>query len=566
MEVYNKQKTTKEEKSPINEENIPNIHRSKDIIAKERQINSNIENFSASLANIFIEMKKATNDYCININKIIDKLKINKNNDNDYYESKIANYIHEIFQFFLETLTKLFVNAENENITVDNESINIERNLEELSQTYLSYLEKMECNKEIYFKEFNNFELTLIKDELNQKEKELENKEEKINVSVNEKDIQNVDYFSGIGSIQDMYLNTNKQLKSELIKIFELINKKRNILLKIIHNNFLNFLSNIYNVGEMINKRIDSENSSQFTFQNENYLKEIEEKIESIFEDDIYQFKFLSKFNTIKEEKREKLEKTEDKNDDLLDKLDENNIENIIENIEKYNIYFNKKNKKTIELIKTYKIIKEINASIINTPEKFSEEEKENLLSLLKSSTDNLFLFLQYLNNYRGIEKFIFSRQTIKIFCEIFEYILNLAFENKIFKLIELSIILSQTYYHENDNKPDEKDKDNKIYLIHYLKKMKIFKEKIFWKNYLEGIIEEEKNKIKSNNTKKLSEKQMSMVVYFSILTLTKNMIDCGLDMDFMISINNEAFDNYHLSDNLKKDIINYLIVELKGS
>ena len=570
MEGLNKHKTMKEEKASIKEEIIPQEHKSIDIITKEKQININIQNFSSSLSDIFTELKKATNDYCVNINKIIDKLNISNNDNNDYYESKIANYIYEMFQFFVETVTELFANIENESVKIDNESSNLEKNLEELSQTYLSYLDKMECNKKIYHREFNNFELDLIKEQISQKEKELENKEEKINENDVEKDIKHTinidDNFSGIKSIQNMYLNTHKQLKSELLKIFELINIKRNLLLKIIHDNFLNFLSHIHNVGEMINKRIDVENSSQFTFQNDDYLKEIEEKVNNIFDDEIYQFKYLSKFNTIIDEDRGKLVKAENNSDDLLDKLDDNDIEIITEKIEKYNIQFNNKSKHKIELIKTNKIIKGYAISIINTPEKFTGEEKESLFSLLKSSTDNQFLFVQYLNNYRGIEKFIFNSQTVKILCEIFEYILNLAFEGKIFKLIQLSIILSQTYYHENDNKSNEKEKENsKIYIIHYLKKLKLFKEKNFWKIYLEGIIEEEKKKSKANNTHNISEKQMSMIVYFSILTLTKNMIDCGLDMEFMTTITNEAFDTYNLPDNLKKDIINYLIVELQA-
>ena len=570
MEGLIKMKTMKEEKTPIKEKIIQKNQKSIDIIIKEKQINSNIQNFSSFLSDIFTELKKATNDYCVNINQIIDKLNTSNNENNDYYESKLANYIYEIFRFFVETVKELFVNIENESVKLDNESTNLEPNLEELSQTFLSYLDKMECNKKIYHTEFNNFELGLIQDQIRQKEKELENKEEKINEIDVKKDIKhNVNFddnLSGIKSVQKMYLNTHKQLKSELLKIFELINIKRNLLLKIIHENFLNFLSNIHNVGEMINKRIDVENSSQFTFQNENYLKEIEEKVDNIFDDDIYQFKYLTKFNTIIDEKREKLVKAENKDNDLLEKLDDNDIEKITEKIEKYNIHFNQKNKHKIELIKTNKIIKAIAISIINTPEKFGEEEKENLLSLLKSSTDNQYLFVQYLNNYRGIEKFIFNSRTIKILCEIFEYILNLAFENKVFKLIQLSIILSQTYYHENDKSNENGKENSKIYIIHYLKKLKLFKEKVFWKIYLEGIIEEEKKKIKANNTQNISEKQMSMIVFFSILTLTKNMIDCGLDMDLMTSITNEAFDTYNLPDNLKKDIINYLIVELQST
>ena len=49
----------------------------------------------------------------------------------------------------------------------------------------------------------------------------------------------------------------------------------------------------------------------------------------------------------------------------------------------------------------------------------------------------------------------------------------------------------------------------------------------------------------------------MTTSVYSSIFTLTKNMVDFGLDMDFIINLTNEAFLKYNISDNLKKDIIN---------
>ena len=57
----------------------------------------------------------------------------------------------------------------------------------------------------------------------------------------------------------------------------------------------------------------------------------------------------------------------------------------------------------------------------------------------------------------------------------------------------------------------------------------------------------------------------MTTSVYSSIFTMTKNMVDFGLDMDFIINLTNEAFLKYNISDNLKKDIINYLIEELQA-
>ena len=57
----------------------------------------------------------------------------------------------------------------------------------------------------------------------------------------------------------------------------------------------------------------------------------------------------------------------------------------------------------------------------------------------------------------------------------------------------------------------------------------------------------------------------MASIFYTTILTVTKNMIDFELDMDFILLVNNEAFELYNIPDNQKKDIINYLIEEMKS-
>ena len=560
MDYPNKTKNKIEENNYIDEKNSENKHKSIFAIKKEKEINSNIKNFSSSLLNIFIEISNVTHEYCTKVNKIIEKINNNYNYIDKCPEIKMQN-LCKILKGFVKIIIKFFVNTKGDYFNKDDYYTNIEQNLLQLEEKFLLDIEKMEYYKNVYHQEFNNFEMSLIKDELFPKEKEDEKEEENIIINENENNDEN-DYIKRITEYQNAYLNINNKLKSELKEMFELINIKRNILLKIINGNFNIFLTGVYNVGKRLNKRIDEENPFILNIHKEKYLKEIEERVNNIFNEDIYEFKFLSKINAIKDGIKNIRKNTED----LLEKLNEENLENITKRLEKYKLLLSKENKQQIELVKTNKIIKYIITLIIDTPEKFSQEEKENLLTILNSYTDNQFLFLQYLNNYRTKGKLNFTLQSIKIFCEIFTYIFNLGLEKKIFLIIQLCIILSQTYYHENNNQSEKKNK-NKIYIIHYLKNMKIFKDKTFWKNYLEGMIEEEKKRLNLNNNdnyNKIQEKKVSMILYASIFTLTKNMVDFGLDMDFIVSIVNKSFVIYNIPENQQKDIINYLIIELQ--
>ena len=78
----------------------------------------------------------------------------------------------------------------------------------------------------------------------------------------------------------------------------------------------------------------------------------------------------------------------------------------------------------------------------------------------------------------------------------------------------------------------------------------------------MEGLIDEELNKINKSMKKEITGKQLSTAVYSSIFTLIKNMVDFSLDMDFISSLTYEALDIHNLPDTQKVDIVNYLIVE----
>ena len=546
------------------EEEPPQQHICFDKISKEKDINSNINQFSQYLSDIFTSIKTLTNDYCIKLNQIIEKL--NNTNKKNKNESQIIlnmeNYIYKTLKECTDIISKNFAKVECQKDEKDENLDKTEQNIDQLEEYLQLDINKMEFNRAAYLQEFNNFEISIIKEELDQKENygNDDDNEKKKRVMIKEDDINN-DNVSRILALQKSYFDISKKLRDEFKQILNMMHIKRKFILKTIYNKFQLFLSCINDTGEKINKITNDENTNNIFEDNEENSEKMDEKINDIFKEDLYKFKFLSEFKTIKESKNE-IKNKRNNFEYLYDKLDENNIENIAKKLKKYDIQFSKENTEQFNVLQNNKIIKSKIDLIINAPLKFIPKERENFISLIKSSVQNQILFLQYLNNYRATGNLNLKELTINIFCEIF---LHILMSSKDFKSIQLCIILSQTYYYEKDKPADNEGEGNKIFMINYMKKWQIFKNKVFWKNYLDGLIDDEIKKINESKEKKISTKQMTTSVYSSIFTMTKNMVDFGLDMDFIINLTNEAFLKYNISDNLKKDIINYLIEELQA-
>ena len=546
------------------EEEPPQQHICFDKISKEKDINSNINQFSQYLSDIFTSIKTLTNDYCIKLNQIIEKL--NNTNKKNKNESQIIlnmeNYIYKTLKECTDIISKNFAKVECQKDEKDENLDKTEQNIDQLEEYLQLDINKMEFNRAAYLQEFNNFEISIIKEELDQKENygNDDDNEKKKRIMIKEDDINN-DNVSRILALQKSYFDISKKLRDEFKQILNMMHIKRKFILKTIYNKFQLFLSCINDTGEKINKITNDENTNNIFEDNEENSKKMDENINDIFKEDLYKFKFLSEFKTIKESKNE-IKNKRNNFEYLYDKLDENNIENIAKKLKKYDIQFSKENTEQFNVLQNNKIIKSKIDLIINAPLKFIPKERENFISLIKSSVQNQILFLQYLNNYRATGNLNLKELTINIFCEIF---LHILMSSKDFKSIQLCIILSQTYYYEKDKPADNEGEGNKIFMINYMKKWQIFKNKVFWKNYLDGLIDDEIKKINESKEKKISTKQMTTSVYSSIFTMTKNMVDFGLDMDFIINLTNEAFLKYNISDNLKKDIINYLIEELQA-
>ena len=502
-------------------------------ILKEKKINKDIIKFSTSLNNCITEILFATKEYCSKINQIYEKIEIKNISKiiDKNPERKFVDIIYRILKDIIETITKNLVNLKNVSKNQEDIFINIDEDLKQKEEIFLLDIKKIEFTKLAYHQEFNNYELSLIQNEL----------------SNNNNNI-NMKYAL---DLQKSYLEMNEKLKSQVKNIFIIINKKRKLLFKGIFDNFKNFLGNVNFAIDNIYKKIEEEKCKELELKIFDDVNQIDEKINNIIIEDFYEFKFLSLYD--REEKKESIYNC----NELYDKLNEKNIENILEKLKKNNINFCQKNKEIINLIETKKDIELITNLILNSPEKFDSKKKEILLNKLKSSPKNQLIFLQYLNNTRSKGIFNLNKNTIIILCELFLDIINSSFQNNSYKNIQLCIILCQTYYHEEENK--------KIYMIHHMRKSKIFNEKNFWMNYFKGLINEEKKKIRLITDKKTLENKEAAIVYSSIFTLIKNMVDFDLDLDFITNLSDDIFTIYKISDNQKKDILNYLIVELQA-
>ena len=541
-------------------------------IKKEKNINLDIHNFSENLSKIFLSIKKATDDYCTKINQIIECLKVKKEKTGKcLIISDIKNYIYFALKEITDTIKKLITKVELQNEKEETLN-NKESELHQAEQYLQMDISKMEFNKIAYYQEFKNFELYIVEKELEENGNENEEGKEKkiIKKDKDKNKDKDEDNFSNIMDFQKSYFDMNETLKTNLKKILNMIYIKRKFIVRTIFNKFQIFLGCIYNIGEKINKKTIDKNMTKAFEVNEESTNHMDERVNNIFKVEPYTFKFLSEFSSIKEFDKELKNKNKNLNNSkLLSQLEDKNIENIVKKLKTYDIKYSEKNLEQLDVLKNNEIIKTKIEQILKSPVKFVQNEKQNLLDLIKSSEQNQFFCLQYLNNYRATGNLNLRELTINIFCEIFLFIFNSGISSKNFKIIQLIIILCQTYYHEkestdeNSSKNDEEGK--KLYMVSYMKNWQIFRNKNFWKSYLDELIEDEIKKINPNkNNNVISANQITTAIYSSIFTLTKNMVDFGLEMDFIISITNESFDKYNISDNLKKDIINYLIEELQ--
>ena len=174
---------------------------------------------------------------------------------------------------------------------------------------------------------------------------------------------------------------------------------------------------------------------------------------------------------------------------------------------------------------------------------KFMQKEdyrKYFIITLTKQRTDGV---------YKREEKLLIELKGL------FEVILDIAEKEKNFELTRNCIILSQTFYYEKNIN----GKNEKIYLMEYIKTNKWLCSCQFWKEFIEDEIIKEKIKFKEENKKRENGKNIMDVtkIYFGkIITYSHNMHMFGLTKEQASNIINYFIEKYEISEDMIKTII----------
>ena len=166
----------------------------------------------------------------------------------------------------------------------------------------------------------------------------------------------------------------------------------------------------------------------------------------------------------------------------------------------------------------------------------------------------NREIFIQKLNEFRNHGVFIIPNENYIIIGEIINSILNRIMNDSDYYSAKNCIILSQTFYKKKD--------EQKIFLQEEIKNNPLFKNELFWDNFIlysiqVGITESINSNLNCDMNGDI--KQYNNIVFAQLIPLADNMIEFGLDKEVIKELINPKIEYYKLSEESKKIIMDIL-------
>ena len=320
-----------------------------------------------------------------------------------------------------------------------------------------------------------------------------------------------------------------------------------------------------------------------------NFLPEI------LAKDDVFYYNLINTYVTLLKNENKKIneetkkfedakniEKKENKSEmkKLIEKYEKNKIEEKMKKFIQYptNILFTDcKNKKQFEVyFKSVDIIKKyVNKKIFpdykyddelnnfkmselirklfsNKSEEINTNLKDTFNDLIENPSlyNTLFIILSKL---RTNGTFSQSKALISLLGEGFEKVLINSKKNKLYENAKNIIILSQTYYYEDEKK-------EKIYIFEFIKNNKWLKTAKFWRNFINYMLDNDLKRFDKINEK--DNFKLGEVVFSNLLTFASNMKSFEIDKRIIIKILDELFDKYNYVSEQNKQIIYQMIIQ----
>ncbi len=493
------------------------------------------------LKNIYFALNEYQNiegEYTITLNRIYSFIKINDNSNS--LINSILIKIKELFKNKLTHHLELYNSLQKEicpilGTLLSNESLNFEKiklNFLQIFEEWKLNKENLNIKKEDYTKygiEYINLLLERVKNLINNKKIKITEKKflEKLN-QYYEKNLKNSSQ-----KIVREYINALNNYNSIVDKLILCSNESLNEF-KIIREKYMN------NFISTINTFIEKEKKEGDTILNS--ILEIDTLLKNIkIEDELNEF-INNHISYIEKPKKENfisfttLSTFYYNYDDIKKEFNEGNqIIHIIKNyisqefpyISPYLYHENEEIKKKYNNLQNY-IIQAYEGKIGNDFEKLKKYFKD------QKCEEYILFFLSYLNKIRNklVNLTTIGYENIKV---IFFIILDYINKEKNYELLELVIILSQTFYRTEEGV-------SKILLQEDIKNHPIFKDKNGWIKNIENKLNKELNLINSQN-------QKENIIFSTLVTYKFNLANFGFDDNEINDILKSIFEKFDIKE-----------------
>ena len=433
----------------------------------------------------------------------------NISNSLDEAMHQIENKIIE--QYIYEKYNEQLL--ENNNDGNNNENKNIEEQIKVVKYYEKSLIDYINGNNEHYF------------NELKHSDNKIQNEFNKIKIIL----LEYVSFMkdNNIKMVKELE-NLENQIKSK--KISDMIKKEADISFtkSDLRLNVKEIFENIYKISILKNKRIE--------------LKILDEKNEENKKD----------INEIKSSKNKK-------NYRLLSDKD---IYEIISKLYSYDLLVINRKQYNIELEKGKLDARDLSSEIFKYNDQSEDIQKElnekydELIKLIEekilNNIANIEVFFLELNNYRSYGRIKFSEKFFSLIIFIYKKTQDILLNKTDKNIIDLMLILSQTYYKEINNK--------KIFIEDEIKTHALYKSADFWKEAIIKKIDDDIKTYKKLSSKhKISYEKGGDNVTSKLLTFIKLMSEYDISKDNILEILNSVMDKYNIDSKQREKIFSFV-------
>ena len=380
--------------------------------------------------------------------------------------------------------------------------------------------------------------------------------------------------------LENSLLNVTKQRKTLFFNKLKEPDDEINNASNEINKSLLIYISNIKANNKILDEKLEKlENgikSANFKEEKNNKKEVILSKNDFVPKDEVNIYKYKLKvlkhikvpLETIdineedgKIDKKGKTSKFDDKNIFLT----EQDVYSIIEKLYSYNFFTIDKSQYNLIVEKGKIEALNLSTKILSYlgGDKNIKEMLENNYDELKNSVNDKILnnfenmkeFYLVLNNHRGRGKNQFSNKLFELLVYIFNKTLYYLLQSKDLDLEDLMIILSQTFYKEENGE--------KIYICEEIKSHELFKKEEFWEEIVIHKIEEEfkfKKKLLQQDLKIMNNShKKDETITTKLIPLGSIMIEFNFPRNNAIKVVERIMKKYHCCEDTKEQIISFM-------